>query len=236
MKGVLRRILRRWVGTVNTMRYSVEWPRVEEALGKIGPVGRMLDGGAGSGEYSRRVIDGGWAKEVVCYEPYPPNYAILEETLGSYDGRAVLRHEGIEALSEEDGSMDAVMCCQVLEHIERDEAVAKEFARVLKEGGHALICVPRPPAPWPEDDHVREGYTEEALDELFVPLGMERVHTDWFLTRGTQERILAMMERTDKGVPTLLGGAPREVTQSAEARRAETPYGLLGLYRKRGGS
>lgn len=202
----------------------------------MGPVTRLLDGGAGSGEYARRVIEGDWAKEVVCFEPYPPNYAILQETLGFYDRRAELKHEGIEELSENDGSVDAVLCCQVLEHIERDGAVAGEFARVLKPGGHALICVPRPPAPWPEDDHMREGYTEETLDELFVPLGLERVHTDWFLTRGTQERILAMMERAKWRVPTIMMGAPLEVARTAEERQDETPYGLLGLYRKKGES
>lgn len=39
-------------------------------------------------------------------------------------------------------SIDLVLCCHVLEHVERDRAALGELARVLRPGGRAIIMVP----------------------------------------------------------------------------------------------
>ncbi len=41
-----------------------------------------------------------------------------------------------------DQSFDAVLCFQVLEHVNRPEAVIREIGRILKPGGQAFISVP----------------------------------------------------------------------------------------------
>lgn len=47
----------------------------------------------------------------------------------------------------DDGSFDAVIASEVLEHIRRDERALSEIARVLKPGGRVAVTVPRF---WPE--------------------------------------------------------------------------------------
>jgi hypothetical protein len=79
---------------------------------------------------------------------------------------------------------------------------------------------------------VREGYTEGTLDALFLPLGFERVHTDWFLTRKTKESNIRAAARRGRGIPTLMLSSPRELFDDSQGRRSKEPYGLLGLYRK----
>jgi len=39
-------------------------------------------------------------------------------------------------------SIDLVLCCHVLEHVERDRVALGELARVLRPGGRAIIMVP----------------------------------------------------------------------------------------------
>ncbi len=45
-------------------------------------------------------------------------------------------------LAFDDESFDLIVCCHVLEHIQDDKAAVREFARVLRPRGHAIILVP----------------------------------------------------------------------------------------------
>ncbi len=45
-------------------------------------------------------------------------------------------------LTFDDESFDLIVCCHVLEHIQDDQAALREFARVLRPAGHAIILVP----------------------------------------------------------------------------------------------
>ncbi len=45
-------------------------------------------------------------------------------------------------LAFNDGSFDLIVCCHVLEHIQDDRAALREFARVLRPAGQAIILVP----------------------------------------------------------------------------------------------
>ncbi len=53
-----------------------------------------------------------------------------------------LRHEDITRLSFSDSSVDAILSFEVLEHVPDTDASIREFLRVLREGGFALISVP----------------------------------------------------------------------------------------------
>jgi SAM-dependent methyltransferase len=93
-----------------------------------------------------------------------------------------LREPGDEAL------YDIVVCADVLEHIEEDDRVVQNLARSLKPGGILLVTSPSVPQPrhlplvaWrerrigfaPSDyGHVRAGYTEDRLRELFEGAGL----------------------------------------------------------------
>jgi 2-polyprenyl-3-methyl-5-hydroxy-6-metoxy-1,4-benzoquinol methylase len=88
----------------------------------------------------------------------------------------------------EEGAHDIVVCADVLEHIEEDDRVVRHLSGALKPGGVMLITSPSVPQPrhlplvaWrerrigfsPSDyGHVRAGYSEARLRELFEDAGL----------------------------------------------------------------
>ena len=69
-----------------------------------------------------------------------------------------------------EASFDAVVCIEVIEHIEDDEAFVKNIAKVLKKGGWAYFTTPngdfiKNEGPDKNPDHVRH-YTKESLHNL----------------------------------------------------------------------
>lgn len=56
--------------------------------------------------------------------------------------RRGLRHEDVMALSFADAGLDAVLSCDVLEHVPDPDRALAEFARVLRPGGLLLLTVP----------------------------------------------------------------------------------------------
>ena len=104
-----------------------------------------------------------------------------------------------------DASFDAVYCNHVLEHVEDDRQALREFHRVLRDGGWALLMVPTYPGPTCEDssiatpqerlvafgqeDHVRR-YGEDFKERL-VEAGFEATvfGPDDLATRSEIERM-----------------------------------------------
>ncbi len=83
----------------------------------------------------------------------------------------------------EDDSFDAVICGQVLEHVEDDTAIMKEMVRVLKPNG--LICIIVPSAGPEHDKPDYRRYTRETLTRLAMKAGLDLLecnynpHGDW---------------------------------------------------------
>lgn len=57
-----------------------------------------------------------------------------------------IRHEDAEALSLGDATVDLVVSCDVLEHVNEPQLAIAEIARVLRPGGRALLTFPMDPA------------------------------------------------------------------------------------------
>ncbi|QVL50088.1 MAG: class I SAM-dependent methyltransferase [Thiocapsa sp.] len=77
-------------------------------------------------------------------------------------------------------SFDEIICSETLEHLRRDEAVCRDFWRLLKPGGVLHLCAPNAEHPYnatfPLDldergGHVRPGYTLETWRALLEPIG-----------------------------------------------------------------
>jgi SAM-dependent methyltransferase len=67
----------------------------------------------------------------------------LDYTTGDLEGGALVDVQlDARKLPFADDSFDLVLCSHVLEHIHEDIQVAREFARVLRPAGQALIMVP----------------------------------------------------------------------------------------------
>ena len=231
LSRLLRRFMRRYFLTANTLRYRVEWPPLRRAFLQVPAAQTLFDGGAGSGEFLRLALNAGFAQKVIALEFDPQNFTRLEENLGA-EPRAKLIRGSLLEIPLENESVDMVMSTQVIEHIEDHEKAAAELCRVLKPGGHALITVPHPPEPFPNDGHIREGYTAEELAALFAPFGMTPLHTDYFLVRATTDRLLAAWKMPLQGMFMPVAWADKETRLSAAERRAGTPFGILTLFRK----
>lgn len=69
------------------------------------------------------------------------------------DDRApmVLRRMDITSIDEPDGSFDVIVCNHVLEHVPEDRRAMREFHRVLRPGGWAVLIVPLRKEPTSED-------------------------------------------------------------------------------------
>ena len=69
----------------------------------------------------------------------------------------------ITAMEAPDASFDAIYCSHVLEHVPEDRKAMREFFRVLKPGGWALIMVPVAAHPTIEDPAVTDPAERERL-------------------------------------------------------------------------
>ena len=228
----LRTTLKGCLYTPNTIRYRVEWRCLREAWKRIGQVDHLFDGGAGSGEFARKTLEEGLCKRVTALEFDADNFSMLERNLGR-DPSATVQRGSILDIPFANASFDVVQSTQVIEHIVEHEKAAAELSRVLKPGGHAIITVPHPPEPFPNEGHVREGYTAEDLKALFEPFGLTPLHTDWFLTRETIAWMMLASRLPLGGVYLPLALVDAEAGLSIEDRRSRQPFGILMLFQKK---
>jgi SAM-dependent methyltransferase len=59
---------------------------------------------------------------------------------------------------------DAIVCNAVMEHVQFPDLVMKELRRLLKPGGHLILCIPFLQPYHPRPDYRR--YTQEGMNEL----------------------------------------------------------------------
>lgn len=96
------------------------------------PRGELLDVPAGEGALAARLIEAGF--DVSCCDLYPEIFRLpdLEIKQGNLNG----------TLPYENSSFDYVTCVEGLEHIENPQQAVREFARLLRPGGHLVTSVP----------------------------------------------------------------------------------------------
>lgn len=110
----------------------LEWVGGELGVATTEPV---ADIGAGTGISTRMLLEGGYA--VVAVEPNPAMRAAAEQALAHYPGfRAV--NGTAEATTLADASIGLVSAAQAFHWFDMD-AVRREWARLLKPGGLALV-------------------------------------------------------------------------------------------------
>jgi SAM-dependent methyltransferase len=124
------------------------------------PGHRVLNAGAGSGSFSRKLDAQGF--EVTSVDASPAAVELLSEL----PGQSALAD--VTDLPFRDRTFDAVVLGEVLEHVQDDRAGLAEVARVLEPTGLLALSVPANPARFGPSDkwagHVRR-YSREALVE-----------------------------------------------------------------------
>jgi SAM-dependent methyltransferase len=135
-----RRDFARWrERRINQEAYQSErLARLEQIAGRVDGV-RLLDLGAGMGGFAVAAALRG--AQVVASE-YNPAYCriILLRAARRQLSLPVINAAG-EALPLPDAAFDAVVCWDVIEHVQSPDRVLREIVRVLRPGGVALITV-----------------------------------------------------------------------------------------------
>ncbi len=144
-------------------------------LKKTGCAIQILDAGCGPGNFVSRLKSFG----SVCGTDYSNEallYCLRKHAIPAF-------RSSLETISIKNESFDAVVSLEVLEHIENDQTVLREYYRLLKPGGVGLISVPAFQMLWgPHDEwfgHVRR-YSRHELSEKIKASGFEIVRCDYF--------------------------------------------------------
>jgi SAM-dependent methyltransferase len=135
---------------------------------------RLADCGAGTGIFADEMRA---ACKVVAVDDFEESLKLLCARLGE---NCVLKGS-CTALPLTDNSVDVLTALDVIEHVQDDRASVKEFLRVLRPGGIAVITVPALMALWSEWDvtlrHHRR-YNEQTLREI-IPAEFEILHLNY---------------------------------------------------------
>ena len=130
-----------------------------------GPLGRrILDAGCGIGNFVELLR--GRADEVLAVDLSPRNIAVLRERFRGAPNVEVLQTDlDAERAALRARSVDAIVCLDVLEHLDDDAGLVRCFYDILPPGGTLFVKVPA--CPWlfgsldEESDH-RRRYTRRS--------------------------------------------------------------------------
>jgi glycosyltransferase involved in cell wall biosynthesis/precorrin-6B methylase 2 len=137
---------------------------------------RVLEVGAGIGNLTRRLCV---RRKLYIATDYDPEH--LEQLRKKFQHRPAVRIQKLDAEAPSDfepfaGSVDSVICLNVLEHLEHDADVLRRILTLLEPGGRLVLLVPNGPAAYGTLDtavgHFRR-YTREGLATLLANTGYE---------------------------------------------------------------
>ena len=133
----------------------------------------ILDVGAGSGVFSKMLVEDGIAGKATCVDP---NYS--DEWLRTTSVDNVTYVRGIE---QTDASL--VLMMDVIEHVDDDVALMADYARHVGEGDKFLITVPAFNFLWSSHDEFldhRRRYSIESLEESVTEAGLKVIESRYF--------------------------------------------------------
>ena len=137
------------------------------------PITKVLDVGAGSGFFSRYLLDHTSAASAICVDP---NYAAEKQEHQNGKPIGFVHH-----VSQFDG--DVVLMMDVLEHVPDDTALLREYVQCVQPGTRFLITVPALAWMWSGHDvfleHYRR-YTVGEVDRLVERAGLKRLSSSYY--------------------------------------------------------
>jgi SAM-dependent methyltransferase len=170
--------------------------------------GRVLDVGCGEGQVARKLARAG--VEVIGLDPSRAQLSVARARAGApHYARA-----SAERLPVADRSVDAVLACLSLEHVDDLPAAVREIARVLVPGGRLLLLVGHPllQAPgsgWIDDKILDERYwrigeylrEHSVVDEVAPGVAFEFVHRPVSVYLNTLASCGLLVEHMDEPAP-----------------------------------
>ncbi len=133
----------------------------------------VLDIGAGSGVFSRQLLDAGICRRAVCVDP-------------AYRAESIERHNDREirfARAPDKGPADIVLMMDVLEHVDDDVALLRGSTARLRPQDQVVITVPAFQFLWSGHDEFlehRRRYTRRQLEAVVRAAGLEPVKSGYF--------------------------------------------------------
>jgi ubiquinone/menaquinone biosynthesis C-methylase UbiE len=124
------------IGTANESN-RVAW--IESTLKKIPTGNSILDAGAGESQFKK------FCNHLQYTSQDFAQYDGTGETglqTGTWDNSKLDIVSDITSIPRPDGSFDAIMCTEVLEHVPDPVAALKEMSRLIKKDGYILITAP----------------------------------------------------------------------------------------------
>ena len=180
------------------------------------PPGRFVEMGAGTGHMTRLFLDRGFTG--ACHDLGEDSRQMMRRNLADAGARMVVADD----LSELPvAGFDYLFAFEVLEHIEADLEVFREWTRYLKPGGRVLLSVPAHARKFGRSDelvgHVRR-YEKDQLHQLMHDAGIDDIRIINYgypiteLTRRLSNRIV----RNDKSYEGM--SAEQRSIRSAQAK------------------
>lgn len=133
----------------------------------------LLDVGAGSGIFSRQLLDAGKCDRAICVDP-----AYAEERTESHNGREIAF-----VRSMDDGAYDLLLMMDVLEHVDDDVGLLRQYSKGMPHGGQILITVPAFQFLWSGHDEFlehRRRYTRRQIEDVVSRAGLTVVRSRYF--------------------------------------------------------
>lgn len=119
-------------------------------------VPEVLDVGAGSGIFSRQLLDSGLCDSAVCVDP---NYR--QEKTETHNGKPIRFVKKSAATAQK-----LMLMMDVLEHVSDDLALLKEYTNSMEAEGHVLITVPAFQFMWSPHDVFLEHHRRYSLKQI----------------------------------------------------------------------
>jgi SAM-dependent methyltransferase len=133
----------------------------------------VLDIGAGSGYFSKILLDADLADRAICVDV---NYS--EECDETHHGKHIARRHA--APNE---PVDLLLFMDVLEHVDNDSELLRAHLNLLKSGGLVLVTVPAFQFLWSSHDDFlehRRRYTVRQVEQLLEGEGLQVVRSGYF--------------------------------------------------------
>lgn len=112
--------------------YRAKFAALRQALAGHAP-GRLIDVGAGSGFFTRRLIEQGGVTEGICVDPGYP-----EETTETHAGTPLAFRQGLDGAPP----ADTMLAMDVLEHVPDDAGLLSGYLPHLRPGARLVVTVP----------------------------------------------------------------------------------------------
>lgn len=158
---------------IATHWYYVAKGRALRAFLRGARAGALLDVGAGSGVFSRQLLDAGLCERATCVDP-----AYAREHDETQNGRPIVFRRAVEK-----PAADLVLMMDVLEHVDDDRALLRQYTDAMPPGGRVMITVPAFRFLWSGHDvflEHRRRYTRAGIEAAVRDAGLTVERSRYF--------------------------------------------------------